>query len=93
MDISKVGQLCYWMVNQPEGKVLLETLSYIMANDPIFPKPKELLDSFGGAECFMAFRAGQVSLVKYIELHATGYKDHQNALLAKSEKEAAKEPK
>ncbi len=86
MDTSKIGQLCYWMTTHEQGKLLLETLSFIMASDPVLPKPKEVMDSFGGVETFMAFRAGQVSLIKYIEIHGKGYLDQENALAAKAEK-------
>ncbi len=77
---NKIGALCYWMTTQEQGKELLDSLTKLLQNDPVLPKPKEMMESFGGAEMFCAFRAGQASLVKFIELHATGYIQQENAL-------------
>jgi hypothetical protein len=60
----------------------------MLAEDPVFPKPPEVLAQFGGAEMFAAYRAGQMSLVKFIELHGKGYRDQENAMQAKQDKEA-----
>lgn len=95
MEKNKLGQLCYWLIRQPEGKELLTELKLMLSNDPALPKPPDVLASFGGADMFMATRAGQLSMIKYIELHAniylqneTAIKDAQNkADLAKAKKE------
>lgn len=95
MEKNKIGQLCYWLIRQPEGKELLTELKMMLANDPPLPKPAEILAQFGGAEMFLATRNGQVSFIKYIELQAAIYIQNENSIkeaqdkaeLAKAKKE------
>jgi hypothetical protein len=93
MEKNKLGQLCYWLTKQAQGRELLQELKIMLANDPALPKPPEVLAQFGGADMFMATRAGQLSMIKYIELHAKGYIDQENALKAKQNKEDIKKAK
>lgn len=86
MEKNKIGQLCYWLIRQPEGKELLTELKMMLANDPPLPKPKEILDQFGGAEIFLATRNGQVSFIKYIELQAAIYLQNETAIKAAQDK-------
>lgn len=93
MEKNKIGQLCYWMVRQKEGQEILKAIKDFLTNDPVFPKPPEFIASFGGTEAYMAFRAGQVSIVRFIELHAQGYIDQENALKDKQNKDEVKKAK
>lgn len=83
---NKIGHLCYLMLHNEQGRELLNELKSMLAEDPIFPKPPEVLAQFGGAEMFAAYRAGQASLIKFIELHGKGYKDQEHAMQAKKDK-------
>jgi hypothetical protein len=86
MSKNKIGQLCYWLVRQAEGKELLDELRKGLANDPVFPKHPDLLSQYGGANNYAAFRAGESYLIRVIELHAKGYIDQENAAIAAKEK-------
>jgi hypothetical protein len=88
MEKNKLGHLCYLMLHNDKGVALLDELKRMLGDDPIFPKPKEVLEQFGGASMFAAYRAGQMSLIKFIELHGKGYKDQEHAMQAKQDKEA-----
>jgi hypothetical protein len=93
MEKNKLGQLCYWLTKQAQGRELIHELKMMLSNDPALPKPAEVLAQFGGAELFMATRAGQLSMLKYIELHAKGYLDQENALKEKQNKEDVRKAK
>lgn len=86
MEKNKLGQLCYWLIRQPEGKDLLHELKMMLANDPALPKPPEILAQFGGADMFLATRNGQISMIKYIELHANIYIQNENAIKEQQDK-------
>lgn len=87
MEKNRIAHLCYLILQNDNGRDLLEELKKMFADDPVFPKPPEVLAQFGGAEMFAAYRAGQASLIKFIELHGKGYRDQENALQAKKDKE------
>ena len=86
MEKNKIGQLCHWLIRQPEGRQLLDELRTGLANDPIFPKHPDLLAQFGGANNYAAFRAGQTYCLRVIELHAAGFVDQENHLQAQANK-------
>ena len=93
MEKNKMGQLCYWLTRQEQGVELLNELKMMLANDPALPKHPDILAQFGGADNFMAFRSGQASMIKYVELHAKGYIDQENALKEKQNQEELKKAK
>jgi hypothetical protein len=94
MEKNKIGQLSNWMLNQKEGRELIAELKRIHTDDQVYPKAPEILAQFGGGSEYAAFRAGQLSYIRFIELHAKGFKDQENVLKANAEKaQATKESK
>lgn len=86
MEKNKIGQLCYWLVRQKEGKELLDELRIGLQNDPVLPRHPDFLAQFGGADNYSSFRAGMSHFIKVIELHAKGYIDQENAMQAAANK-------
>lgn len=87
MEKNKLGQLSDWILKQKNGKELIAELRRVFTDSPAIPQSKELLENFGGANNYMAYRQGQLSVLKHIELHAKGYRDQQVALQKKTDKE------
>ena len=79
MEKNEIAHLCYLQMHRKEGKQLIEALKTMLAEDMVLPKPEEVLNQFGGAAMFAAYRSGQSSILKFIELHAKGYQDNENA--------------
>lgn len=87
MEKNKLGQLSDWILKQKNGKELIDELRKTFTDSPAIPQQKELLENFGGANNYMAYRQGQISVLKHIELHAKGYRDQQLGLQKKTDKE------
>lgn len=88
MEKNKIGELCYWLMQQEKGKQLIDELKMMLANQPVLPQHPDVLAQFGGAELFMSYRGGQVSLLKYIELHSTQFRDQEIGAQVKANMEA-----
>lgn len=92
---NKTGQLCYWLVRQPEGRELLDHFKNMFANEMTFPKDPAFIAQYGGTESYLAHKAGMVSFLRIIEIHAQGYIDQENAAIEaqnkKNEQKAKRE--
>ena len=53
-------------VDSADGQELLELMTTIHANTPIFPQSQAFLEGHGGAAAWAAYREGQVSLVRSV---------------------------
>lgn len=76
MNDDELGMLCHNLLRTEEGKRLIKGLKERMYK-PILPQPKNLLETFGGAEMYAAHRSGQIHVLSMIEVYAKGFQQRE----------------
>lgn len=93
MQKNKTGQLCYWLIRQPEGREFLDHFKLMFANEMTLPKDPNHLAQYGGTESYLSYKAGMAAFIRVVEIHAQGFIDQENAAVAAKNKQDAQQSK
>lgn len=62
-----------------EGKEFLRLMKLLHVTTPTFPQSQEMIERHGGALSWAAFREGQITLIRSLELLGQNYLDKVEA--------------
>lgn len=74
VDLSRLQFLaCHLFLNTPEGREFLQLMKLVHIETPTFPQEAKVIDRHGGPLGWAAFREGQITLVRSLEVLADNH--------------------
>lgn len=66
-------------LDNAEGREWIKLMKLLHVTTPTFPQPEEIIDRHGGALGWAAFREGQITLLRAVEILGQNYLDKLEA--------------